>query len=385
MTHPLDGSVDDFDKPSALPSVLLALPICRRLTFPCHAVRHALSIWFLLSLLLTSCTRSPRIEIFAAGLNQPRGMAFDAAGNLYVAEAGAVDPDDDSTITPKINHSSRVVRIGPDRKITPVVDGLPFTNYVIAGDIGVADLVVLDDTLYILTGEGYDDRLSRAVLRLAEDGRLETVASIRRFVEFLTPMDSLMGAGASHAVNPFAMILAPNRESFYISDGASGRVLKMTLDGVLSLWAEWPNTPPFTGLAFGPDDHLYVAMLSALPFGPGNGAILKADDELIIVVPDLTMVVDVAFDPDGAMYILEISSGPTSTQLYAPNSGRLLRIEEDGMQTVLLKELNYPTAMIFSTQGDLYLAVNGAFSAPGEGAIWKVNRKLIQCRSVAEK
>jgi hypothetical protein len=344
--------------------------------------RYSFSIVLLFSFLFAACTGSPQIEIVATGLSQPRGMVLDADGNLYVAEAGAVDPEDNSTITPKINHSSRVVRIGPDREITPVIENLPFTNYIVAGDIGATDVAMLDGTLYILTGEGYDDELSRSVLRLAEDGAFRPIASIRRFIEFITPIDSLMGAGAGHAANPFAIIAAPDGETFYISDGASGRILKMTRDGVLSLWAEWPNTPPLTGLAFGPDDHLYVAMLSALPFGPGNGAILRAesDGELAIVVSGLTMVIDVAFDAAGVMYVLEISSGPTPTQLYAPVSGRLLRIEEDGTQTVLLEELNHPTAMIFSPQGDLYLAVNGAFSAPGEGAIWKVSPKFRQSR-----
>jgi sugar lactone lactonase YvrE len=344
--------------------------------------RYSFSIVLLFSFLFAACTGSPQIEIVAAGLNQPRGMVFDADGNLYVAEAGAVDPEDNSTITPKINHSSRVVRIGPDRKIIPVIEDLPFTNYIVAGDIGATDVTMLDGTLYILTGEGYDDELSRAVLRITEDGEPQLIASIRSFVESITPMDSLMGLGASHAANPFAMIPAPDGETFYISDGASGRILRMTRDGVLSLWAEWPNTPPLTGLAFGPDDHLYVAMLSALPFGPGNGAILRAesDGELAIAVPDLTMVIDLAFDAAGVMYILEISSGPTPTQLYAPMSGRLLRIEEDGAHTVLLEELNHPTAIILSPQGDLYLAVKGAFSAPGEGAIWKVSQEFMQSR-----
>jgi hypothetical protein len=307
-------------------------------------------------------------------------LVLDTAGNLYVAEAGAVDPEDDSTVSPKINHSSRVIRIAQDRTITPVVEGLPFTNYVVAGDIGATDVAMFDGDLLILTGEGYDDDHSRMILQVAADGTLHPIASIRAFVEFITPMDSLMGLGASHAANPFAMIVAPNGETVFISDGASGRILQMSRDGVLSLWAEWPNTPPLTGLAFGPDGHLYVAMLSALPFKAGNGAILRAesDGELAIVVPDLTMVIDVAFDAAGTMYVLEISSGPTPTQLYAPMSGRLLRIEEDGAHTVLLEELSHPTAMIFSPQGDLYLAVNGAFSAPGEGEIWKVSRNLVR-------
>ncbi|MCB0112683.1 MAG: ScyD/ScyE family protein [Caldilineaceae bacterium] len=309
-------------------------------------------------------------------------MAFDADGNLYVAEAGAVDPEDNSTIAPKINHSSRVVRIDADRHITPMLEGLPFTNYIIAGDIGATDVAILDGNLIILTGEGYDDKLSRMVLRLTPDGSPESIASIRAFVEFITPMDSMMGAGAGHAANPFAMIVSPDGETVYISDGAAGRILQMTGEGGLSLWAKQPNAPPLTGLAFGADGRLYAAMLSALPFQAGNGAVLRADSRggFAIVVPDLTMAVDVAFDATGTMYVLEISSGPTPAQLYAPASGRLLRIAADGTRTVILDKLNYPTSMIFSTQGDLYLSINGAFSAAGVGEIWRV-----PCQMVAQQ
>src|SRR5258706_2376191 len=38
---------------------------------------------------LASCMTRPAAEPFATGLNQPRGLVFDDAGNLYVTEAGA--------------------------------------------------------------------------------------------------------------------------------------------------------------------------------------------------------------------------------------------------------------------------------------------------------
>ena len=79
--------------------------------------RYSFSIVLLFSFLLTACTGSPQIEVVATGLNQPRGLSFDAAGNLYVAEAGAVDPEDNSTITPKTMASvvRNVRNLRPDR------------------------------------------------------------------------------------------------------------------------------------------------------------------------------------------------------------------------------------------------------------------------------
>lgn len=319
-------------------------------------------------------------ELFARGLNQPRGMAFDDAGNLYVTEAGAVDPQDDRSVSPIINWSSRIVRIAPDGQITPVLEGLPFTNYVTAGDIGATDVLVLGSAIYILTGEGYDDELSRTVLRITPNGSPQVVVNVLRFIESITPVDSLMGAGGSHASNPYAMTVAPDEQAIYISDGASGRVLEVTLDGAARVFAELPQMPPLTGLAFGPDGRLQLALFSELPLGPGKGAIWAADSagELTPVVTGLTLPVDLGFDAAGTLYVLEFSDGGTPAQpAYTPNSGRLLRIEHNGAATVVLERLNYPTALLFSPAGDLYLTVNGAFSKPGEGAILRV-----PCRSL---
>src|SRR5919205_3272050 len=106
------------------------------------------------------------VRFFANGLNQPRGMAFDDAGNLYVAEAGAPHAQAEDGSSPSTNHSSRVLRIAPNRRVTTFMDGLPFTHYGADGDAGATDVAVDADALYVLTGEGSDDQLSRALLRM---------------------------------------------------------------------------------------------------------------------------------------------------------------------------------------------------------------------------
>ena len=49
----------------------------------------------------------------------------------------------------------------------------------------------------------------------------------------------------------------------------TGRVCRTTLDGAVELLCEVPRFP--NGIAFGPDDRLYVAQ-SITPFHPGDGA-----------------------------------------------------------------------------------------------------------------
>lgn len=324
--------------------------------------------------LLPSCANPSIAEPFATGLDQPRGMAFDTTGNLFVAEAGALAPGATSNVSPQINHSSRIVSVAPDGHVTTVLDNLPYTNYVEAGDTGAADVAFIGSTLYVLIGEGYDDQLSRMVLRVQPGTPPQPVANLRRFAEGTVPMaEQMISAGPPS--NPDAMVAAPDGNLLYVADGASGRVMSVTPDGPIRIVAALPNKPPMTGMAFGPDGKLYVSMFSRRPHTPGSGEIWTIDsaDHATLSMRGLTMPIAVRFDDSGAMYVLEFSDGRQPENPYAPNAGRLLRIGRDGAKTVVLDRLNYPTAMVFSRTGDLYIAVNGAFTGPGEGAIVKVS------------
>src|SRR5215208_3547927 len=193
--------------------------------------------------LLSSCMARPAVEQFATGLSQPRGMAFDSAGNLFAAEAGVRDPDDAGRSQPEINHSSRVLRIDTRRHVTTAVDGLPYTRYASSGDVGASDVAVLNGALYVLTGEGYDDQLSRSVLRAMPNTPPQRVVSLLNFAIDTTPLDYQQIAGGV-PTNPYAMAAAPDGSAIYVTDAASGRVLRVSLDGNVRVFAELPNMPP---------------------------------------------------------------------------------------------------------------------------------------------
>lgn len=184
----------------------------------------------------------------------------------------------------------------------------------------------------------------------------------------------MVGANAA-AANPYAMAAAPDGGALFVADGASGRVFRVGLDGAIRVFAELPEAPPLTGLAFGPDGRLYFANFSKLPHAPGSGAIWSVDPsgKLALAAGDLTMPIDVGFDAAGSMYVLEFSTRARPEGAIAASDGRLLRIASDDTRTVVLGQLNYPTAMAFSPAGDLYIAVSGAFRARGQGAILKID------------
>jgi glucose/arabinose dehydrogenase len=81
-----------------------------------------------------------------------------------------------------------------------------------------------------------------------------------------------------------------------------------------------------------------------------------------------TNVVDVGKGKDGALYVVQI----TSTGLAGPPSpGKLIRIDRDGKQTELLAgQLQEPTGVTVSAQGDVYVTNNGG--SPTDGQILRV-------------
>ncbi|PLS82424.1 MAG: hypothetical protein CYG59_04135 [Chloroflexi bacterium] len=340
-----------------------------RRTYAYH--RPLLALLLTLGLLSSTMSR-PTDERFATGLNQPRGMAFDEDGNLLVAEAGVVGASALGDAPILSNISGRVVRIAPSGQATEVLNGLPHTHYRDSGiAVGAADVVMLDGTLYVLTGEGYEP-LSRAILLNTTAGP-RLVASILNFSMSRSSLGQMIGPNAIPA-NPYAMVVAPDARALYIADGAAGRVLRVTLDGHIDVFAEVPKLVPLTGLAFGPDRKLYLTEFGGLPHSPGSGAIWTADPsgKLEIVASGLTMPIDVGFDAAGTMYVLEFGDGRNPARPYPAHRGRLLRIEQNGTQVVVREGLNYPTAMVFSEAGDLFLAVNGAFTRRQQGMILKI-------------
>lgn len=342
-------------------------------------------IWITLTLLtvtgMLACQVQPAITQFAGGLNQPRGLIFDGAGNLIVAETGAPDPNYAGTIQPEINHSARILSFDPAGRQRVILDGLPYTRYVNAGDTGATDVALIDNTLYLLTGEGYDDAWSRSVLRVTQrtagKGSAQRLANLLAFAQQAPINDSQTSIALS---NPFAMVAAPDGSALYVTDGASGRVLRVTLDGQVDLWAELPELPPLTGLTFAADGALIFARFGRLPHTTGSGSLWRVDSagQVNKLLGGFTMPIDLAFDAQQRLYVLEFSREAPTGFPYVADSGRLLRIERDGRRTVLLDKLNYPTAMAFAPGGDLYLTVGGAFVEPAAGAILRAPCASVQ-------
>jgi len=107
---------------------------------------------------------------------------------------------------------------------------------------------------------------------------------------------------------------------------------------------------------------LYIGTLTPFPVTVGAAQVFKvnpATGHFTVYAAHLTTVLGLAFGPDGALYVLEMSvhnRGP------APATGEIIKIK-NGHRTVITTGLNFPTAMTFGPDGNLYVSVNG-FGGP---------------------
>ncbi|MDP8924812.1 MAG: ScyD/ScyE family protein [Chloroflexota bacterium] len=305
-----------------------------------------------------------RVEVFATGFVNPRGIAFRSDGSMFVAEAGfggeqAVEVGWAEPLL--IGRTGQITRISPGGTRYSMVYGIP--SVVTAGgeEVGPSALAFIDDTLYVLTASGDweigDSAYNSGIFRLTPDGRLDEVFD---YTEYVKAGPALARHEGPRADVPAGMLygLAALDDRLYIADGNQEHVVEVDpATGAGRLIAEYaaPNVAR-TGSPAGPDGTLYVA-----EFATNKVTRIGLDGTVTDAATNLRAPIAVAFDPTGALYVLE-------------HTGRLLRTASAGQEQtdVLIEGLNEPTAMAFAPDGNLHVAVNGRTAAHGEGMILRV-------------
>ena len=338
--------------------------------------------WVLaLIVLLSACsTEDGQYRTMLVGLNEPRGMWLLTDGTLCVAEAGSVADDQAIREGPTANRSDTgsVSCVDPSGDHQRIVQGLPYVFYNVTGvTTGPADVAEMNGDLFVLTGEGEGD-LARSLLRLTGSGYLpEQVADFLTFAEETAEAD--LFDEVTIFSNPFSMLPDPENGRMLVTDGAIGHVLAAGLDGEIHVFSDVEGHEVLTGIARGPDGAAYVTSFSQLPHIEGDGSVLRlhADGSFDVAADDLTTPIDLAFDSQGRLYVLEfIGDGDgdgDGSDPYREKTGRLVRLEPQGDrwtdQHVLVDDIPFPTALLIDNADHVYVSVHGAFSTSGSGLI----------------
>src|SRR5215212_6007262 len=333
------------------------------------AVVLALALGLGLSQAGTTAAQGAR-TVVVGGLDSPRGLAFGPDGKLYVAEAGSGGDEPSAWVPPfqtaKIGTSGRILRVDGGQA-TAVASGIQSVALGPASEVvGPQEIAFIGSTMYALVGQANalptGTQTFSLLVKVGADGKTETVADLGKYERDNNPDGTVPDS------NPFGLVAGPDG-NLYVADAGGNDVLKVTPGGEVSTVHAWRDNPVPTSLAFDRQGRLNVAFLSGAPFVPGSSRLERiSGSSTEVVVPNLTMVVDMEAGPDGNMYVLQYSAefvlAPPPPG-HRPNSGRVLRVGANGLEE-MAGGLNFPTKMVFGPDGALYVT-NNAVHAPAKG------------------
>jgi len=375
-----------------------------------HSVRRVLlvvgSIAALTAIAAPAAAQAPTITEVVGGLDAPRGVAIGADGTIYIAEAG------EGGTGPCVEHPELgKICFGPTGGISAVtggvatrlVDGLASAVTATGDVIGPSDVTVdADGAVWFLVGgpgagaadgrAGVPDGAAAGMGQLYQvdaNGDAQSVADLAAYETANNP-DADQPGNAVPDSNANGVTATPDGAA--VADAGANSLLLVDGDGAISVAAVFPVVmmpmpvdpsaspdpaasadpaatpamvpmdPTPTSVALGPDGAYYVGQLTGFPFPPGGASVFRVmpGEAPTVYASGFTNVMDVAFGPDGTLYVLEIahdgllSADPTA----GPPQGGLWKVPAGGgtPELIVSEGLVMPGGMAVAEDGTLYVS-----------------------------
>lgn len=342
-------------------------------------------------------------KVIANGLASPRGIGFAPTGELYVTEAGSGGPGTVCTPPPDpglprcYGETGALTRIDTSGDIAPVrvVTGLPSVAAQPPGSgfaQGPVDVSFHGMQAHVILGWGGNPSLRAgmgpksmmlgSLIRALPNGRYDVITDVTQNEVRDNP------AGGNVDTNPYGVVALPGRR--VVADAGSNALVEVgpsgsgpTIAATKTLWVAPPVPVPGgtresvpTSVVQGPDGWLYVGELTGGPFFRGVARVHRVSPDgsmSEVYATGLTAIVDIAFGPDGALYVVEIASGFVAPSGPGPGlgAGRLKRIPPGGgAAEVIVDGLVFPAGVAVGPDGALYVTNRGV--APGGGEVLRI-------------
>lgn len=323
---------------------------------------------------------SAGVRVVAHGLNNPRGIAVAADGEVFVAQAGKAGPvcigkgqnqqcGGFSSQISKIQNGD-VVRVsggflsvgGKDGSFTVGADGIAvgpdYTLYTAMTSLGAKPPKGIPASALAQSGK---------LFKIGAHGRKIPLADISK-VEFTRNPD-----GGMLDSDPYGVAWTP--DGLLVADAAGNDLLQVHQDGSVSVVAVFPKrrfhgkrleSVP-TSVALGPDGAYYVGELG----GDGVRGMARIwrvvpGGEPEVFASGFTAIVGLSFGPDGDLYVAELVKHGLAAAKKGDLGGAIFRIESDGSREELAPGAFTAVGGVgVGPDGTVYVSVNAVFPQKG--------------------
>lgn len=304
-------------------------------------------------------------SVFASNLNNPRGLAFDDAGALYIAEGGFYSAGGPTTPTAEgvgtLGATGSITRVsgGVQERILTGIASLAGASGSSTGPQGIA---FYNGVGYFVTGLG-----ANPTVRSTDLGGGDLAFGLASVYSFgsssftkiadlgLLELDDPNNDGLDS--NPFHMAAGPG--GLFVTDAGGNSLIRVTEAGGLSVVTTFADLAGGidhvpTGVAYGPDGKIYVSQLTGGPFPSGASSIFAVDPSdgtKIAAVTGLTTITDLVIDALGTIYVLQIAP----EDQFGTGPGSIKRVNGDGSLTTIYAGLTMPTGLELGADGAFYV------------------------------
>ena len=359
-----------------------------------------------LALLMTSCQKEPAsivkiqdhpndhildsFQVFATGLNNPRGLKFGPDSMLYVAEGGIGGKNSTAgqctQVIPPIGPytgaptGGRISKIDSYGKRFTVTDQLPTTQTSdTSGALvsGVGDIAFCGKDLYaLITGGGcsHANTFPNSLVKINPDGSNKIIADLSKWIRE-NPVKSPEQDDSEPDGDWYSMIQLNG--AFYAVEANHGQLVKITPTGnikrVVDVSATYGHIVP-TSVAVCGD--FFIGNLNPFPIIEGSSSVYKvtSSGNISVHTTGFSTILGLVFDKQGNLYVLENTTGnPFPT----PGTGKVIRVDKSGNKTTIASGLVLPTGITIGPDGSLYVSNVGfgPFSTKGAGQILRMHLK----------